>query len=268
MFSKYINNFLLNLLVILKSKILMGYSFSRFCYIIILVINAFNFRGQSDSVMGKNKQFLSDSLTFKFKTDSIYLYRYQKVRPCITLDNRITFIRGIKVNVRGFQTGFILYGRITASLGLYLINHKTARNVKIKVGDEEALITTKLNYATLYYQYSIIYKKYFEVDIPFEIGLGNFDINAIAQIDNRLLEHKNGLFIPIGSGLKCVVKPIKQIGISGTIGYRYVPDNYIKINLNGIYYAIGIWVDIRQIYRDINFYGFKRRKYRNAIKKL
>jgi hypothetical protein len=72
----------------------------------------------------------------------------------------------------------------------------------------------------------------------------------------------------LGAATKIILKPVRWIGLSIMGGYRYVFEEKANLNLDGAYYSFGVWVDIRQIYRDIKFYGFQKRKYKMEIHKL
>lgn len=235
---------------------------------ILVTIKVYTASAQSDTIAKTAKQFKIDSLSKKFKKDSSHLYRFQKVRPYLAIDNRNSFIKDVPVNVKGIQFGVILHERHTVAIGFYGINASASKNVKTKIGDEDVLITTKLNYMTLFYQFALIDKRYYEIDIPFEFGLGGFDIKATSQKDGRVLRDTKGGIIPFGTGLTFVFKPFKQIGISSTFGYRFVAQKYANLNFNGAYYSIGIWVDLRQCYRDTRFYGFMRPKYKKRVKRI
>lgn len=234
-----------------------------FLFFISCVENA-----QSDSLAKLFKQFKIDSLTKKFKKDSAYIYRFQKVRPYLAIDNRNSFIKDIPVNVKGIQFGLILHERHTAAIGFYGINASTSKNIKTRIGDEDAYITTRLKYMTLFYQYALVDKRFYEIDIPVELGLGGFDVKAVSQKDNRVLRDVRGGIIPFGTGITFVFKPIKHFGLQAMVGYRWVAEKNPNLNFNGAYYSIGTWFDIKQIIRDIRYYGFKRPKYRRALKKL
>jgi hypothetical protein len=223
---------------------------------------------QNDSIYKTAKQINKDSLVLKFKKDSAHLYRFQKLRPYLNIDNRNSVITNVPVNVRGFQLGVILFKKHTTGLGYYKIEDKTSNKVKTIFDNQDVLTTTHLNYFTTFYQYSIISKRFFEIDIPAETGIGKFDINTISENDEHTVLQKKGWFAFFGGGLKLVVKPVKHIGISGIVGYRFVEDIFSNTNFNGLYYSLGVWVDIRQIYRDTRFFGFMRPKYRKALKKI
>jgi hypothetical protein len=52
------------------------------------------------------------------------------------------------------------------------------------------------------------------------------------------------------------------------ISYRYIPYNQNLLDFDGLCYSLGIWVDFRQIYRDIKYYGVQKKRYRNKVKAI
>ncbi len=74
--------------------------------------------------------------------------------------------------------------------------------------------------------------------------------------------------MPLGAGAKFIVKHIRWVGISTMIGYRYIPYKQNLLDYDGLYYSLGIWVDFRQIYRDIKYYGVQKKRYRNKVKAI
>lgn len=253
---------------IIVSKLFM-IKFKINIFIIIFLIFCFKVFSQNDSLSINKKQFLKDSLSKKFKKDSLHLYRFLKVRPYLDLDNRNTIIRDFRVNVRGFLAGIVLYEKHAIGVGYYRINHKsTDRIIKTIINSEEAFVTTRINYFTLFYYYILIDKKYFQINIPLEGGFGNYDINSFSKTSNELLQQNIGKLLLVGSGLTLVVRPIKHIGLSSKIGYRLVSDETSNLNFNGLYYSLGVWLNIKQLYRDVRFYGVMRPKFKKRIRHL
>jgi hypothetical protein len=240
-------------------------------YFLILCIALFSLKAisQNDNLPNNKKQFLKDSIAKKFKKDSLHLYRFLKVRPYLDLDNRNTIIRDFRVNVRGFLAGLVLFEKHAVGVGYYSINHKSSdRNIKTVINNEEAFVTTRINYFTLFYYYILVDKKYFQINIPLEGGFGNYDINAFSKSTKEELQQNKGKLLLVGSGLTLVLRPIKHIGLSSKIGYRLVSDETSNLNFNGLYYSLGVWLNIKQLYRDTRFYGFMRPKYKKRVKRI
>jgi hypothetical protein len=210
-----------------------------------------------------------DSLKQKLKADSVWTYRFKKFRPFFSLDNRKSFIRNSPVDFKGLQAGVIYKERHTVGLGIYRILQQTQRPVRTKDNTNRILSQRlTLNYLTLFYQYALIDKRYFEIDIPVEMGLGNATISMVDSLTQKELHRDEIPIIPLGISLQLVIKPFKWVGMSTMGGYRYVNQKDDRLNFSGWYYSFGLWVDVRQIYRDIKFYGFIKKKYKREVAKL
>ena len=222
----------------------------------------------SISFYGQNshQQQRIDSLTIKFKKDSAHIYRFKNLRPFAAIDNRNSFAKD-RANVKGFQLGAIIKEKHTVGFGIYSLQDKSKHDANTK-NENNVQVTRNLtlNYLTLFYQYVIIDRRFFELDLPLEVGLGSYRVGTEDTIAHRVVSEKRGGVSLTSGGVNMVFKPLKWVGVSGTVGYRIVLDKNPKINFSGAYYSIGLWVDLRQIYRDTRFYGFTRKKYRRHVK--
>ncbi len=217
-----------------------------------------------------------DSLKLKFQKDSARTYRFKKVRPWIALDQRNSWIKNTKglqripVTINGLQFGAILKEKHTVGLGLYSMNATSQKPVKISDGSNKITYQELLlKYSTLNYEYVIVNTRFFELDVPLEVGLGRYVYNLKDSSQTALLWHEEGPIKLTGGGVTMIVKPLKWIGLRGMAGFRFVAFNKrTNLNFNGFYYSYGVWIDLRQIYRDIKFYGFIRPKYRKKVKAI
>lgn len=221
-------------------------------------------------------QTQADSLKLKFQKDSAHTYRFKKIRPWLAIDQRNSWIRNTKgqkkvpVTINGLQAGVIIKEKHTLGLGLYTMNGTSQKPVKIndannKITYQELL----LKYFTITYEYKIVDTRFFELDVPMEVGLGNYIYNLKDETQTQLLWREQGPIKLTGGGVQIILKPFKWIGISGMAGFRVVGFNQrTNLNFNGAYYSYGVWIDLRQIYRDVKFYGFIRPKYRKKVKAL
>ena len=217
-----------------------------------------------------------DSLKLKFQKDSAHNFRFKKIRPCFSIDQRNSWIknekglRNVPVTINGIQLGVILKEKHTLGFGFYSMNRTSQKPVKIS--DQNSKITYQelvLKYATVYYQYVIFDTRFFEMDLPLEVGVGNYIYTLKDETQTALLWKEAGPLKITGGGVNIVLKPVRWIGVSGMAGYRIVAFNKkTNLNFNGFYYSYGVWIDLRQIYRDIKFYGFIRPKYRKNVKAL
>lgn len=209
-----------------------------------------------------------DSLTEKLKTDSLHIYHFQKFRLIAAIDNRNSFIKKQAVNLYGFQVATVYKEKHTIGLGFYSLSAHSKNNSRSKTSDSRNTILTDINlkYMTVFYQPALIDTRYFELDLPFEIGLGKFTINRQDSASGTILKPINSAIFPLGAGIMGIIKPFKWIGISGFVGYRYAKER--NINFDGSYYSIGLWLDVRQVLRDCIYRLKIKPKYRKEIKKI
>jgi len=218
----------------------------------------------------------SDSLKLKFQKDSAHIYRFKKFRPYFAIDQRNSWIknekstRKVPVAINGLQAGIILQEKHTLGFGYYTINKQSVKPVKIT--DQNNKVTYEelfMRYITAFYEYVIFDTRFFELDLPIEIGVGRYIYNLKDETKSVLLWKEEGPAKLTSGGVSITLKPFKWIGVKGMAGYRFVAFNAkSNLNFNGIYYSYGIWADLRQIYRDIKFYGFVRPKYRKKVKAI
>jgi hypothetical protein len=219
---------------------------------------------QTDSL----KQHKLDSLAAKLRADSAHTYRDKKVRPYFSIDNRNSFIDGRKAQFNGIQLGVILFEEHTVGLGLYGITQKSKSKYAVLDDTIAADKSVSLNYFTLFYEFGFFERKHFEISMPLELGLGGYDIKWENARTGRLYMERRGGIILTGIGVQPAWRPIPWVELSFLLGYRAVLDNATSEHFNGFYYNFGLSVDFRQIYRDIKYRGFIRKKYRREVKKI
>ncbi len=227
-----------------------------------------------------------DSLKQKFQKDSARIYRFQKFRLRVALDQRGSWISNTKLNktvpvsVNGLQIGVILFERHTIGIGFYEIT-RTAKKPKTvnDVNSPPKSGALDLRYNTLFYEFALFKKKYYEVDIPIEFGLGRYVYDVHQAGLNTW--HEQGPVIIYGLSAQLIIKPVRWIGLVGMGGYRYTTfspneirstnpnaEKETQLDFRNFYYSYGVWIDLRQIIRDTRFYGFKRPKYRKNLRAI
>lgn len=214
------------------------------------------------------RQARIDSLSIKLKADSMRLYRFHTIRPYANLDNRFSFIRREPVNVKGGQVGIIFKESHAFGFGYYMITNQSERSARTTDSASTLNINLTLNYTTLFYQYLLLDHRFLEIDLPFELGYGKYTLklqDSRSEVPFRTLSQS---IVPLGAGVQLVLKPVRWVGVSTMGGYRYVSGWRPAPNFNGLYYSFGLWVDIRQVYRDVRYYGFIKRRYREQVKEV
>ena len=218
--------------------------------------------GQLDP-LPKNR--LIDSLKTKLEKDSLHIYRFQSLRPYFNLDRRNSFINKAPVNVNGIQLGALKDGKHMLGYEVYTITQKAKQLVKTKT--EKKVDVNKeldLRYFALFYQYVAIDRRYFELDIQAEFGIGDFRLKLTDVQSGDLLQDRSAGLLVTGLGPIFAVKPFAWIGITWMAGYRFAIDGDPNLNFNGTYYGFGIWIDVRQIIRDLRYLN-KKKHYRRRL---
>ena len=219
---------------------------------------------------GQSKQHQLDSLKLKLQKDSARCFRFKRVRPFVSLDNRHSFIKEAPVNVKGFQLGVTLHERHTMGFGVYSIQ-KNSKEVSSARNDQKkvAIRALSLSYLTTFYQYVVISKRFYQIDLPLEVGIGSYQLNFLDTLTKLpIAPQKKGGLLLAGAGVGLTFKPTRWLGLTGTAGLRGVLDGNSNINFSGAYYSYGIWLDLRQIYRDVKYYGFIKKKYNKKVNGL
>jgi hypothetical protein len=224
----------------------------------------------SEFIFGQSKQFKLDSLAQQFKKDSAWIFRPKKVFPLVALDQRNSFLRtsanaNVPVNIWGAKGGVTLFDRHNLGFGVYKIQHSSQRT-RIRDG---AQINQNLTfqYFTVFYEYSFVERRYWEIGIPVEAGYGIYKTINTDVSTGQFLNQRQGNVYPMGTALDIYFKPTRWFGINIMGGYRYVINNTSRLNLNGWFYSIGGAVYIRQIFQDSR-YVLKKRGYKENIKKI
>jgi hypothetical protein len=226
------------------------------------VLILFLFTGRLNAQTDVLKKQRIDSLSSKLRTDSLRTFRFKKLRPYANIDNRISFVKN-PATISGLQLGIIVNEYHTFGFGSYRLN-RSQNDSPIRDGYR----LNRLSYFTSFYEYFLVNHRYLEIDLPFEIGFGKYNARIVDTLDTKRDQNISKAFIPLGSAVKLILKPVRWIGLSLMGGYRYVLEKKTNLNLNGVYYSLGVWVDIRQIYRDIKFYGFQKKKYRREVHQI
>jgi hypothetical protein len=212
------------------------------------------------------RQLYRDSLTTKLKADSIHIFRFQKYRPYLNLDQRYSFPKDAPINVNGLQLGVLINNKHAVGLGGYQITEDARQKTKTRT-DKDILVNRKLdmNYLTFFYQYTLIDRRFFELDLQAESGVGKYNLKFYDIQTNILKAERSAVVFVEGIGPQLTFKPFRWVGVNTMIGYRFTFEKNANLNFNGAYYSYGVWLDIRQIIRDCRYYLVKKPKYKKLF---
>jgi len=209
------------------------------------------------------KESKLDSLKQRLHNDSLHIYRFRKARPYLNYHERNSLSDIKTVNFYGLQLGVVLFERHIVGLGHYFSTKNTKKS--FTVFENEFPVTKRINiqYTSLFYQYVLINKRFFEIHLPLEIANGNMHTRYIDSLNRVYLLTDQNLFIS-SCGVQLILKPVKWFGLSANIGYRTSSEKLVT----GYYYALGLWIGFKPVKTDLHYYLFKKRRYKEAVAEL
>jgi len=214
----------------------------------------------SQNAASKSRQL--DSLGKKLRTDSLHIFRFKKLRPYGNIDNRNSFNK--PSNFTGYQLGLIINEYHTFGVGFYRLNQAPKAVATVHQGFR----LRSLTYNTIFYEFMLLNRKYLEMDLPIELGFGNYVARITDTTNANFNKSIVPKFFPLSVGVKLIAKPVRWIGFSLMVGYRHLIDENKVLDFNGFNFPVGIWVDLRQVYRDVKYYGIYKKRYRRETKKI
>lgn len=211
-------------------------------YLFFLLV--FSFVSKQNACAQLSKEDKLDSLRAKFVKDSSRIYRQKEVAFLVAIDKRNTFIHTetkTPVEVSGGQIGMSIDGKHNLGLGFY------AMSAKHSIVEEKRKETIKLSmgYATIFWEYTFVNTRFWEIGAPMEIGAGSYQtLITYDSTQKRVPEFKDttkhGILL-LGAGLNVDFKIFRWIGVNAMGGYRLVGGNEPnKVNFNGVFYSVGM----------------------------
>ena len=204
-----------------------------------------------------------DTLRAQLRCDSMRIYRFRKLMPLLSFDQRNTFLETIAddntpVNVRGVKLGATIRERHRTGVGGYQVLEK--RRHLERVNGVPVNIDFDFRYLTVFYEYYFVYTKRWDIGVPFEIGAGRYKASDTSSA-------RNGLVWPLGTGIDVHLKLNRWIALTTMGGYRWVRNNNSGVNLDNWFYSFGVAISTRHILEDSRYYLAKR-KCNREIRKL
>jgi hypothetical protein len=196
-----------------------------------------------------------------FVKDSIEISKPPVIRPQLRIDNRTFFFKGQALNVYGFDAGVLLKEKLRLTIGYYSLNTKLDAYKKAENGiDLER--TIKLRYASANMEFVYKNTRYLSLGMPLDFGFGKNQLRYTQVSDGADYETRSGFIFSTEFGLSAIFKPIRCLGIKGIVGYRKtLLDKADEFYLDGPFTSIGLYVDVKEIIKDVRLYKIKK-KYR------
>ncbi len=206
--------------------------------------------------------FKKDSLRQKFELDSSYLFRKRKVIHYLNIDFKNAYVSKNFVSLVGIRAGitYLNNHNHTFGLGFYTLNEFSIfKSNIIKTYQFEAI-----DYFILFYEFQIYDGKVFDVLLPFDLGFGHYTANSTQSPEISVLK---SYMIPAGAGIKCIFMPHTWVGIKFEGGIVMFWEETQQIVLDGVYFSVGIRIDVNHMIKDLRFIKMKKR-YREQIEGL
>jgi hypothetical protein len=227
-----------------------------------------NKAGSSGNRLTATQERKIDSLKQQLLEDSTRIFRYRLVQPYFSLDNKNTFINRQPLNFFGIRVGIKIAEKHKIAGGYYWMSNRSKKPFVFTDRFERTYKTIVLNYYTLFYEYTLIRRGRFELDIPFEIGMGSYRISLQDTLGALPFYDRTGNIFPIGIGTKPVYRPWKWMGMFFLLGFRAVIDDNSNQNFNGLYYSFGGIVDVRQMTRELRYRGIKKKRFTKQVNQI
>ncbi|MDF2448595.1 MAG: hypothetical protein K0R26_1099 [Bacteroidota bacterium] len=198
--------------------------------------------------------------------DSIRIFTPKKIYPQLALDNRKSFIRNSPVDIQGIYTGILYKSRYKFGTGYYQVDAKGHSNTNVRGQETNGIRDLDLYYGTINFEYLIIDRRFIKFGFPINLGFGFSNLNIYDNSKVTLLYHSVGKFVPLSLGSEITLKPLREIGLTTSIGYRKILSrSEPRIDFDGLYYSYGLEVDIKEIIKDIRWLKAKKR-YKKALR--
>lgn len=180
--------------------------------------------------------------------------------PSLYFDNRNPFEQAAAVRVIGLNLGVVPPGKqyrlgisgytLRRNYGEYYATKGRGRGQNPPAG--MAMPDLSLLYFTPSFTYLLVRRRYFEVSIPLDVGIGRSHY-TVTNAQDQLVTDTRDTFVPAEAGVGLLLKPTRWVGVSGGVGYRVsLTHESFEADFNGWYYCyrlnlfVGtIWADLR-----------------------
>lgn len=191
--------------------------------------------------------------------------------PSLIIDNRNSFVQSSAVRIIGLNVGLTPRGKAyRLGLAAYTLRRDYSqlytysgkgKTMKLKDTFSPQL---SLTYFTPNFAYTFFNRRFIELSIPVDIGLGRSHYTVTDEKGNVTTDNK-GLFFPAEIGFGVLLKPTRWVGLSGSVGYRVsLKEIDYKEDFDGWYYGYRLNLFVGHIWHDWQRYHHARQAWRAA----
>lgn len=198
----------------------------------------------------------------QFRKDSLALTRMKLVRPQFKFDNRVAFYEKQGLSITGFDVGVLLSEKLRFTLGYYRMNERLKYYDVVKEGVETGKFI-QMNYVSI--NTELIYKdtRFFSLGMPLEISGGVNTFRDRNMLTDEVVFTESGGLIFVNFGMSGTFKPMRFLGLKGSIGYRKMVYNQVDyFKFDGFSTSIGLNIDIHAVVTDIKMYRLQKKYHR------
>jgi hypothetical protein len=160
-------------------------------------------------------------------------------------------------SVWGARIGLLLPCNIKAGVGYYF----TTQHIN-ESWEGYRVTYRRLHYATAYVEPYFFRRRYWELSIPLEVGLGSAHYELIRTATQQP-DDRRTIAVPLSAGLSVSVKfpswrglrPLRWFGANLMSGYRYTLPPHVPTGpstLSGVYYSISPAIFLDRFYADFS----------------
>ncbi len=159
-------------------------------------------------------------------------------------------------NVWGARAGFLLPSNVKVGVGYYFTGQAISES-----WDGYQLVHRRLRYGTVYVEPYFFRRKYWELSLPIEAGVGAAHYRLINS-DTQQPDQRQTVALPLSAGLSVAVKfptlfgfkPLRWLGVNFMAGYRYTHQQGVPggpSTMNGVYSSVSPAIFLDRIYQDV-----------------
>lgn len=180
----------------------------------------------------------------------------KKIKFLLSFDNRNSSVLDEPVKFNGLKIGLEYKNVHDFGLGFY-----STQNAIRKQAKEQGLdVQATMNYTTIFYQYTFLQNRKWELALPVHFGSGRANLLFIDSRTDSVIILKNGekredeIKYPIAElGFEAQYKVFRWFGFGSGIGYRFTfsNDKNVKNLLNAPVFSFKIKIFLGELYRAI-----------------
>jgi hypothetical protein len=185
-----------------------------------------------------------------------YELKKQKLAFQLSLDNRHSFLGNTPILVTGLNAGLRIKGKYRVGIGAYTIGVEydpiSIFSNRTQTADTVSS-ALQLDFLTPNFTYTFLDRRWIELSIPLEAGLGQQ--RSTEQPGGTHSTHEiRSIFVPVSVGAGVLLKPNRWMGVTMLAGYRKSLENNHRDGFDGWYYGYRVNFFLGNLIRDLKEY--------------